>query len=77
MIKPEETKLYLIIGENVKRYKKELCYKQSELAEILGISYTTFSHKINNCGEHFNILELKKLADEFMVTVDELMTKGE
>lgn len=70
----EERALRESIRLNIKLAMSRTGYTQKELADIIGVDEATFSNKLN--GNHdFSFFQLKKICDEFYMTVDE-MIKG-
>lgn len=61
-----------MLGENLKRYRENLKMTQAEVAEALGIKSATVS-KYESGALEPNIEALKKLAELFDVSIDELL----
>lgn len=67
-----ENSFNYVIAENIKIVLKRCGYTQKEVAELLGMSQTLFTEKLNGHKKFFTVYELKIIADEFYVTIDEL-----
>lgn len=62
----------LLIGENIKRFRREKELTQEELAEVLGVSYQSVSRWENNlCYPDMELLPA--IAEFFGTTVDKLL----
>ena len=61
-----------MLGEKIKKYREEKKITQVEVAEILGVKPATIS-KYEAGALEPNIESLKKLAELFEVSVDELL----
>jgi transcriptional regulator with XRE-family HTH domain len=60
------------IGQRIKKLRKVFEFNQEKLAERLGVSRPTVS-QMENGGRKIRAEELKKLADIFNVSIDDLM----
>lgn len=60
-----------MIGENLKRLRKERKLSQAEISKILGIAQTTYAGYENNKHEP-DLKTLLAIADYFMVSLDYL-----
>ena len=60
------------IGELIKKIRKEKGYTQSDLADIIGVSPKTISKWETGAGIP-DISILKKLSEEFEITIDDLL----
>lgn len=60
-----------IIGERIKKIRKEKKVMQAELAEKMEVSPITIS-RIENGSTGMGILTLKRMADSLEVTVEEI-----
>lgn len=68
--------MYMQLCLNIKNALKTRLMKQEELAWILGIPPKNLSAKLcNRKGEKLNLLQIKKIADELLMTVDELLAR--
>ena len=65
-----------MLGEKIKKYREEKKITQVEVAEILGVKPATIS-KYEAGALEPNIESLKKLAELFEVSVDELLKEDE
>ena len=65
-----------MLGEKIKKYREEKKITQVEVAEILGVKPATIS-KYETGALEPNIESLKKLAELFEVSVDELLKEDE
>lgn len=65
-----------MLGEKIKKYREEKKITQVEVAEILGVKSATIS-KYEAGALEPNIESLKKLAELFEVSVDELLKEDE
>lgn len=65
-----------MLGEKIKKYREEKKITQVEVAEILGVKPATIS-KYEARALEPNIESLKKLAELFEVSVDELLKEDE
>ena len=63
-----------MLGDKIKVYRENKNMTQNEIAEILGVKATTISKYESGTLEP-NIESLKKLADLFEVSIDELQKK--
>ena len=61
------------VAGNIRRLSKEAGLSQNKVAEIAGISRQTFSRKLGQKPETFNILELDNTAETLGVTVLDLL----
>lgn len=68
---------YEKICKTIKEQMKERFIKQKEMAECIGVSYSTFANKINNLGAKFNLWELKNICEELLISIDELIMWSE
>ena len=64
------------IGNNIKKYRENKKMTQKEIAEILNVEPTTVSKYESNMIEP-NIESLKRLAETFEISVDELLKNEE
>ena len=64
------------LGDNIKKYREENKMTQRDIAEILGVEPGTISKYESGMIEP-NIESLKRLADTFNITVDELIKDEE
>ena len=62
------------IGNNIKEYRENKKLTQKDIAQILGVEPGTISKYESGMIEP-NIESLKKLANTFEITVDELINK--
>lgn len=65
-----------MLGERIKKYREEKKMTQAEVAEVLGVKPATISKYEAETLEP-NIESLKKLAELFEVSVDELLKEDE
>lgn len=65
-----------MLGERIKKYREEKKMTQAEVAEVLGVKPATISKYEAETLEP-NIESLKKLAELFRVSVDELLKEDE
>ena len=65
-----------MLGERIKKYREEKKMTQAEVAEVLGVKPATISKYEAETLEP-NIESLKKLAEIFEVSVDELLKEDE
>ncbi len=65
-----------MLGEKIKKYREEKKMTQAEVAEVLGVKPATISKYEAGTLEP-NIESLKKLAELFEVSVDELLKEDE
>ena len=65
-----------MLGEKIKKYREEKKMTQAEVAEVLGVKPATISKYEAETLEP-NIESLKKLAELFEVSVDELLKEDE
>ena len=65
-----------MLGEKIKKYREEKKMTQMEVAEVLGVKPATIS-KYEAGALEPNIESLKKLAELFEVSVDELLKEDE
>ena len=65
-----------MLGEKIKKYREEKKMTQTEVAEVLGVKPATIS-KYEAGALEPNIESLKKLAELFEVSVDELLKEDE
>ena len=65
-----------MLGEKIKAYRENKNMTQNEIAEILGVKATTISKYEAGTLEP-NIESLKKLADLFEVSIDELLKEDD
>ena len=65
-----------MLGEKIKKYREEKKLTQVEVAEVLGVKPATISKYESGTLEP-NIESLKKLAELFEVSVDELLKEDE
>ena len=68
--------IFLNLGEKIKKYREEKKMTQVEVAEVLGVKPATISKYEAGTLEP-NIESLKKLAELFGVSVDELLKEDE
>ena len=61
----------LMIGENIRAYRKKHDLTQEELAERLGVPQTTLSKW--ECGSSPNCDMIRRIAAELHCTTDELL----
>ena len=61
-----------MLGEKIKKYREEKKMTQMEVAEVLGVKPATIS-KYEAGALEPNIESLKKLAELFVISVDELL----
>lgn len=61
-----------MLGEKIKKYREEKKMTQTEVAEVLGVKPATIS-KYEAGALEPNIESLKKLAELFVISVDELL----
>lgn len=74
--KIQEVSMNLLIGEKIKKYRREHDLTQDEVATHLGISFQAISKWERNDG-YPDIVMLPALANYFGVTVDELIGMNE
>ena len=60
------------LGERIKKYREECKMTQKDIAKILGVKPGTIS-KYESCMIEPNIEAIKKLAEIFKITIDELL----
>ena len=65
-----------MLGEKIKKYREEKKITQVEVAEVLGVKPATVSKYEAGTLEP-NIESLKKLAELFEISVDELLREDE
>jgi len=59
---------YIMIGNNIRRFRKKNSYSQEKLAELLDIS-TNHLHRIENAKTHISLPLLLKVAEVFNVEI--------
>lgn len=71
----EKIKLNAIIAANIKREMKKRYITASEMSEVINLSRRAFYTKMaeSKINYRFSLYEVKKIADELMLTVDELL----
>lgn len=66
---------YANLCYEIKTQMKRRYIKQKEMASILGMNISTFAAKLNGTQLYgkFTIYEIKKIADELLMSVDDLI----
>ena len=67
-------KCFVIIGENIKRFRKQHYYSQEKLAELLDIS-TNHLYRIEKAKSRISLPLLFRLTEVFQIEVSELLTE--
>ncbi len=67
-------KCFVIIGENIKRFRKQHYYSQEKLAELLDIS-TNHLYRIENAKSRISLPLLFRLTEVFQIEVSDLLTE--
>lgn len=63
---------YVVIGNNIRRFRKQYSYSQERLAELIDIS-TNHLHRIETAKTHISLSLLLKMAETFRVEISELL----
>lgn len=64
------------VGSNIKKYRERLGFSQKDVSDYLGITRAQISNYENGKRE-VPVVQLKKIADLFGVTLSELLEKEE
>ena len=63
--------LSIIVGKNIRRFRRKLDYTQEYVAEKLEISLPTYA-RMERGAAPVNMIRLRKLSEILMVTYEEL-----
>ena len=66
----------ILVGENIRRFRRRLDYSQEYAAEMLGISLSTYSRMERGIAP-INVKRLKKLSEILQVSFEELFLENE
>lgn len=73
----ENNKLRENMNIVLRRMMKERYYREKEMAETIGMKPADFYNRINPCTKAvFNLIDIKKMCDELLITIDELITEA-
>lgn len=67
-----ENKRYIVLGNNIRRLRKQYYYSQEKLAELLNIS-TNHLYRIENAKSCISLSLLLKIGEIFDVEINELL----